>query len=483
VGVYALALLAVAHTATAATLTARVDRGEVVLGESVTLEVASSQPLDALTLDKLNAEFEVLDVSRGTRVAGGRTTHTLHAALYPRRSGRVRVPVLRAGDARSAAIDVTVRESGAGIPRVMFRVGIEPGAPHVRAAEVLYLDIYAGGDLLWSAPEVQPAPGVHLRALAGSQRSETIDGESFTVQRFAWAATALRDGPVEIDFAPLRAGKFGRRLRYSVPKFSYTAQPVPAYLPVYVPVGAPEIRVESLPEPLVVGRPVNWSFTLRGGNLSANGLAQLLGATLGAGEGVRLYAPVIEAIDDAPRQTFRVTLPLQALRHGEVELPEVSIPFYDAANARMGAVALQTQRVVATDPLRQTLRGLLGVAVTLALLAWPARRGVAWWRRRRHHAALMARVERAQSAHEMKAALLGFSVEVDAPRTLRQWRRRVGAVGELDDFIARAERACYGTGADADEIGRLRADARRVLRAALANPVTARSPGSRSPSR
>jgi hypothetical protein len=472
-----LASFTVMHPATAATLAAHVDRSEVVLGESVTLEVVSTAPLDALTLNELNAEFEVLDVSRGTRVAGGRATHTLSTALYPRRSGRVRVPVLRAGNARSTAIDLTVRESGAGIPRVLFRVGVEPEAPHVRATSVLYLDIYAGGELLWSAPEIASVPGAHLRALAGSQYEETLDGERYTVQRFAWAATALRDGPIDIEFASLRAGKFGRRLRYSVPKFTYTARPVPAYLPVYVPVGAPELHAEPWPERLVVGRPVNWSFTLRGGGLSVNGLTQLLGATLGAGKDVQWYAPVIEAIDDAPRQTFRVTLPVQAQRHGEVELPEVSIPYYDAVSARMDAVALQAQRVVAIDPLRQTLHWLLGVAATLALLVWPVRRGVAWWRRGRHHAALLARVARAQSAHDMKAALLGFSVDAAAPRTLRQWRLRIDAIGELDDFVARVERACYGAGADADEIGHLRAAARRVLCAALANPATARSPG------
>ncbi len=483
-----LALLAGVPRANAATLTARVDKTEVVLGGAVVLEVTSvvpgdARPLDGLPLDPLAADFEVLDVSRGTRSVAGQTTQTLTASLYPRRAGRARIPGLRASNARSAPIDITVLESGPDRDRVLFRAGIEPNAPYVRAGSVLYLDIYDSNDFSWAAPVPLPSAGVHLRTLAQSTRAETIDGKRYTVQRYAWAATVLRDGTIDIAFEALRARKFGLRLLYSIPKFGFTAQPVPAWLPVYVPVGAPELHVDPVPPEWVVGRPVNWQFTVTGSGLSANGLAQLLAATLDVGDGVQLYAPLIEPVEEprarTPLQTFRVTVPVQALRHGAAELPRLALPYFDSRRARLETVIVPGARIAAISPARQTASRVATVMVALLLVAAFARYVSAGWRRMRQRREMFARIHRAQNARDIKSAVLDWAVARDMPRaTLRRWARRASADSKLQQWTTQLERACYA--ARAGDIAALKNSARRVLRVI---PATARSPNSRSPSR
>lgn len=462
------------HAAHAITLTVHVDKTEVVLGGAVALEVTSvtpgdARPLNALTLDALAADFEVLDVSRGTRSLGGKTTQTLTALLYPRRAGRAHIPALRVPNAYSAPIDIMVRESGPDRGRVVFRTGIEPNPPFVRGSAVLYLDIFDGNDLTWSAPEPLHSASVHLRALAESRRNETIDGERYPVWRYSWAATVLRDGEIEIALESLRARKFGQRLRYSVPKFKFTAQSVPAYLPVYVPIGAPEIHVEPSPVEWFVGRPVNWRFTVTGAGLSANGLKQLFAATLGAGQGVQWYAPVVELVEEArprtPQQTFRVTIPVQALEHGEVELPSLALPYFDAQRGRLETLMVPGSRFAAIDPLYQTGLRIVAVIIVLLLVAGSARYGLSWGRQLRRRREMFARIQRAQNASDIKSAVLECAVARDARPcpTLKLWSRRGGMSVELRQWITQLERACYA--ARAADVAALKNSARRVLRA------------------
>jgi hypothetical protein len=471
-----LVVLVAAPCANATTLTARVDKDQVVLGGAVVLEITSvapgdARPLDRLSLDELMADFEVLDASVGTRTVAGQTTQTLTASLYPRRPGRARIPAWRVPNARSAPIDITVRESGPDRGRVLIRLGVEPDRPHVRAGAVLYLDIYDPNDLAWSAPEPVPGAGVHLRALAESQRTETLDGERYSVLRYNWAATALRDGAIEVAFEVLRARKFGLPLRYSVPKFSFTVQPVPAWLPVHVPIGAPEIRMGAPPEVWPVGRPVNWSFRITGSGLSANGLKQLLAATLDQGSAVQWYAPQVEAVDEArprtPRQSFQVTIPVQALEHGAAQLPQVRVPYFDVEHGRLDVIEIPGARIAAVSAARVNAWRAFVVVLVLPLAAGVLYHAVGAWRRARRRREMFARITRAQSAGEIKSALLELSGRRDTPRslTLRRWRESAGVSADSEPaaWAAQLERACYA--GSADDVATLKARAPRVLRA------------------
>ena len=468
VRVAVLVLLCIAsHTAMATTLMARVDRHALVLGESLRLEItartaSATPPLDGLLLDALNADFYVLDVSRNTQAAtrNGRveTTQMLTATLYPLRSGRLKIPVLNILHASSPALEIIVQESGATIPRVVLRSGIEPNPPHARETVLLYLDVYDNGGLVWSAVEAPTAPGLYLRELTQARREARIDGEAFKVVRHRWAATPLREGDHTIQFPLLRANKFGVRLRYAAPPLKFTAQAVPGYVPVVVPVGpAPELRVETLPQDIIVNRPVNWQFSVTGTGLSENGLTQLLSTTLGATPEIRFYPLKIEA-EDAMRsttleQTFRVTLPFQAQHSGDVELPEVSIPYFDPQLEQLNSIVLAKQRITAVSPVRQVMLWIGGAGLGIIVLAWPVRCALVELRRQRGRRRGLRRIERAEDIQGLKIALLKFDAHGaerhQASMTLRQWLRDASVTYKIDanlrGLVFQLERHCYVT--------------------------------------
>ncbi len=450
------ALLFIAsHSVAAVTLTARVDKHTLVLGESLVLEITAraagaTAPLERLSLDALHADFAVLDVSRNTQ--------TLTATLYPLRSGRLKIPVLNIFNARSLALDIVVHASSAVIPRVVLRSGVEPSTPHVRETVLLYLDVHDNGSLVWAAVETPTAPGMHLRALVASRGEVRIDGSLFKVVRHAWAATPLHDGEHTVQFPLLRANRFGVRLRYAAPKLKFTAQAVPGYVPVVVPVSAaPQLHAESFPQDIVVNRPVNWRFSVTGTGLSENGLAQILATTLGAAPGIRFYPLKIE-VEDATRsttlaQTFRVTLPFQAQHSGNVELPEVSIPYFDPQLQRLATAVLAKQRIAAVSPWRQSALWIGGIGLAIMILAWPVRCALLILRRQQDRRHGLRRISRALSAQELKTALLEFDAsgagKYKASTTLRRWLREASVTyrinADLRTLVFQLERNCYAT--------------------------------------
>lgn len=459
-----LSLLA-SHLVAAATLTVRVDKHTLVLGESLVLEVTAGAtgltlPLDNVSLDALHADFSVQDVSHNK--------YTLSATLYPLRSGLLKIPKLNILSAASAELSINVLESSSTIPRVLLRSGVEPHPPQVRETVLLFLDIYDNGSLVWSAVDPPTAPGLYLRELTASQRVASIDGTNFKVIRHAWAATPLRDGEHTLQFPLLRANKFGARLRYAAPQLKFSARALPAYVPVLVPVApAPELNVETLAQEIVVNRPVNWRFSVTGAGLSENGLAQIIATTLGAAPGLHFYPLKIEVaaaarsashdLHDLLAQTFRVTLPFQAQSSGDLELPELSIPYFDPQLEQLATVVLAKQRFTAVSPLRhvshvsQAALWIVGACITLLALVWPTLRVLAGISQHQRLRKLLQRIEGAQDAHGLKAALLAFDASGAGKRkafaTLPLWLAHTRVTYKMDAdlhaLLFQLQHACY----------------------------------------
>lgn len=466
----ALALLLLAWMqggVAAVRLDVQADKKELVLGESLTLEIrvqgrADALSLDALKLDLLQADYDVRGVSRSrqstTRKGREETTDVVTVTLYPLRAGPLLIPPLTFLGAASKPIPVSVLLSGPNTPRVLIRSGIAPARPLLRQGATLTLDVLDDGSLQWSPVAPVMAAGMHLRALPESQHEVTVDGVKYTLHRHAWAATPLRDGNLMVRFPMLDATKFGARLRYAAPPLMFVADAVPAYLPVHVPVGKPEIRAEPLPVGIAVNRPLNWQLTVQGSGISEEGIAKLLAASLGDSEAIRFYAPEIHAeAATSPIQTLHVTLPFQALRSGDVVLPEIAIPYYDPPSGRLERLVLPAQTVVVTNPLHQAATRVMTGVVALALVGWLAYRLGKAVRRLHLRRASLRRVARAADAGQLKEALLAFGAH--RPATLGQWLAAThGANAKLADLALQLEQACYGGAEQAASFARLKAE-------------------------
>jgi len=342
----------------------------------------------------------------------------------------------------------------------------------VREAVVLTLDLYDDGSLQWSPPGELRAPGTHLRYLGERQVEATVEGAAYTVHRYRWALTSLREGGLEVKFPTLAAVKFGKRLHYPAPAVVFQASPVPAYLPVHVPVGKVSLAPGPLPDGWVVGRPVNWTFTASGAGITAEGLSRLL-ADLPDRAGLHAYAAQVSGRPPTPgdagaAQTFDVIIPVTPLAGGAIRLPDVRLPYFDQATGRIVLAQLTGARVEVVDPVRQRIIAvglLLGGTLLAGMLVFVSMRR---WKRMRIRRAALARVRAADSAEALTRALLAFDDGHGAPggTTLGQWlvrlEDRMEASGQLARLVEALEAGRYGAG-KRPEIAALRADFAQIL--------------------
>ena len=141
-----LALYAVA-TASPAAETARawLDRDSLQLGETVTLNIESSESASEPDFSALDADFELLGRSSSSSVSisNGRTTSSMLWAvgLRPRREGKLTIPPLTVGKARTEAVALTV--------------GAAPAVAAANAGDDFFLDVTADPQLVYVQQQVR----------------------------------------------------------------------------------------------------------------------------------------------------------------------------------------------------------------------------------------------------------------------------------------------------------------------------------------
>lgn len=461
-------------------LTVTADRKSSVLGEPVLLEIRAvdaREPLSSIGLEKLKADFNVYGISSNTKTErkNGHSinTETMSLTLYPLRSGRLTIPALSYRGSRSKPIALFVAESGKNTAKVIFKTALDTAQPQVRQAATLSLEIYDDGALQWTAPRELLAAGAHQRRLAESQSEEMLDGKRYTVHRYAWALMPLREGKIMVEFPMLDAFKFGTRLRYPVATFKLNSEPVPAYLPVHVPIGKLSIAADPLPQEIALERPVNWIFTVQGYGLSEEGLGKLLSA-MPNNERLRFYPPLIGQTDNerdlSAMQKLRVTLPFVPLQAGSLRLPEINLPYYDPASARLEAVALQPVQVAVFNPLWRTAQKII-----LGLLLLAGISGSGYWLFVRLRAYLYRRkallaISRVANVEELHGALLKFPGDDMQLHnyTLQQWLQymqlRYKTDERLSGLVRKLEAAKYAGGKTEVDISRLALEAAGIMK-------------------
>lgn len=427
-------LMCAAWTAMAeAGFTIKADKKAIVLGEPLIVELRAEdvrEPLSSISLVKLKQDFNVYAVSSNVQQQRRKglavKSETMTLTLYPLRTGKLQLPALSYRGKNTQPLQVSVYESGKKMSRVLFKRMLDSAQPQVREAATLVLEIYDDGSLQWSVPREIVATGAHQRRLAESQREEVLEGTRYTVHRYAWALMPLREGSLKIEFPMLDAFKFGTRLRFAVAPLLINAAPVPAYLPVHVPIGKPLLTMDAMPAEVALDRPVNWAFTLQGSGISAEGLHKLL-SSIRSNETLRFYPLAISNTDnDRPTtatQTLRVTLPFVPLRTGTLQLPDINLPYYDPASARVEAVSVKGARIEVFNPLWLSVKKIV---LGLLLLLGASSAGYwlfAWLRSVAQKRKLLLAIRSATSADELRCALLryGMGKTLAQVLTLQQW--------------------------------------------------------------
>jgi hypothetical protein len=227
-----------------ATVVARVDRADIELNESFTLEVSSDtniemQP-DVSILDKDFYVGQGSQLSNTTIVNGQiRRSKTWTFVLMPRSAGQLTIPSISIGSERSDPLMITVSEPSYAPPGeadVFVTSEVDFDETYVQAQVLLTVKIYRAVATRQPALREPVISGVEtLSELAGDDRSyeAIIDGTAYQVVERVYALYPQESGEIEISPARfearvLRDGRITGRKMYESGSQSVTVLPVPA---------------------------------------------------------------------------------------------------------------------------------------------------------------------------------------------------------------------------------------------------------------
>lgn len=457
-------LLLLADTAWAAIRLQAVPQ-TLALGEPLTVTLESGDtPLEALDLTPLSRAFEI----HGRTLSRGGGGEILTLTLYPLRSGRLALPALGSGRQATRPLIVNVLDQSDTMPRVDVSLSLQPERPLVRQPARLTLEICDDGSLVWQRPALPTHGALILRPLGEQQVDVDRGDRRCTAHRYHWALLATAPGGVRLPLPMLEAGKFGRRLRLPTPALDFTATPVPAWLPLHVAVGLPQMQGQPWPRKWPVDRPLAWRVTVTGG-YSPEGLKSLLALQAQAHPALAAYPPTIQELpweDDAALTTLAATLYVLPDKTGPLSLATLSLPYYDPARQRLEYLRLPAPQVDIVNPLAErllTFLAILAALVALFALAYGLRRLLGWRIARRRALDGLARAENlAALAHQLRA--LHLHGPRPAAPTLEVWLERTPGdtlCAGLPELVTAVEAALYGR--EAETFARLRQQALKVV--------------------
>jgi len=227
-----------------ATVVARVDRADIELNESFTLEVISDTNIEMQPdISSLDKDFHVGQGSQlsNTTIINGqiRRSKTWTFVLMPKRAGQLTIPSISIGSERSDPLMITVSEPSYAPPGeadVFVTSEVDFSETYVQAQVLLTVKIYRAVATRQPALREPIISGVEtLSELAGDDRSyeAIIDGTAYQVVERVYALYPQESGEIKISPARfearvLRDGRItGRKVYESEPK-SVTVLPVPA---------------------------------------------------------------------------------------------------------------------------------------------------------------------------------------------------------------------------------------------------------------
>lgn len=383
-----LLLVLVAPLLQAATVKAFLDRSQVPLGDTVTLNIQAQASVGQIDLAPLQNDFQVLGTSRSSSVdfVNGKVSRTtqIGIALKPLRTGTLTIPALQVGGGSTQPLSVTVTAATAGNSG-------KPGAPVFMQDSVLATTPYVGQQTVYTA-RLFYLPGVD-----GASSDPTADGaqlvkldrdQHYTVNRNgyvyqvlerSWAVIPQRAGPITIHGPQfqgqnLSANNVGQLFnnpnswlnRPGATPFSALAQPVQAV--------APDVQITARAVPAGAGKP--WlparDVTLKLTGLPANGtldgsapLTLTLTVSATGMPASALPEPTLPPIAGAsvyPDQTQDATdargewlqgartrsFAVVPARNGTVSIPAISLDWWNVATDRAEQATVPAHSITVT---------------------------------------------------------------------------------------------------------------------------------------
>jgi hypothetical protein len=355
--------------ACAAEVTAKLDRNQIVLGETVTLHLETSDPQQNLDVDlsSLEVDFAVLDRRTETQmsIVNGRQSAEVRLilSLEPRHVGALQIPPLLVGGSQTQAISIRVEaapepEPGE-MPPVFIEVEVVPdGVPaYVHAQLGLTVRVFYQQNLTEAAisqPEPSPAS---VRLLDEVPFQAERNGTRYRVLERHYAIFPERSG--ELIIPPLQlSGRLverrsdrlwqpsvrGRRIQVESEPIQLQIQPRPGSFSgdAWQPARKMELMQQiSAADSLTVGEPVTRTVIVDAVGLEENMIVEPSWPEI---PNARIYPDQPQGIsrDDGQwvlgHKEFRYAVVPE--REGELVLPELKVHWWDTVNDRQQTAVL-----------------------------------------------------------------------------------------------------------------------------------------------
>jgi hypothetical protein len=226
-----------------AAVVTRVDRSDIELNESFTLEIITDANIDQRPdIDALEADFYVGQGSQlsNTTIVNGqiRRSKTWTYVLMPKRAGTITIPPITVGNEQSQALTITVSEPSYAPPgeaEVFVSSEVDFSETYVQAQVLLSVKIYRSVATRQPALRDPTVSGIEvLSELAGDDRSyeAVIDGTPYNVVERVYALYPQESGTLEISPARfearvLRDGRITGRKVFESDALTVTVLPIP----------------------------------------------------------------------------------------------------------------------------------------------------------------------------------------------------------------------------------------------------------------
>ncbi|MCB1560595.1 MAG: protein BatD [Xanthomonadales bacterium] len=354
------------------TLAARawLDRSEIELGETVTLNVEADAAGGEPDFSVLAANFEIVGQSSQSQVNfvnGQRSARTLWAvALSPKAEGVIGIPALDVGAERTDALTLTVKPPSATADAhagddVFLEVETTPGDPYVQQQVRFVVRLYYAVTLLEGQLDEPKAPDVEFRR-TGNDRNfqKVIANRRYNVVERRYLLLPERSGEVTIPGVrfrgraadPSRRGfgfGGGRTVSAHSPSQTLTVRPQPDAT------GAPWLPAEQLrlldnrrelPAQVEVGEPITLDQRLGVLGLAASQLPEL---TLPEIDGASVYpdqpSSREEDVEGMVRATTARKFAIVPSRPGSIDIPAQTLEWWNTVTDQAEEVHLPPKRI------------------------------------------------------------------------------------------------------------------------------------------
>ena len=356
----------------AASLSAALDRADIAEGESLTLTVEAVDIDGDLDFSVLDADFEVLNVSRSrnVRIINGRSDSSLtfEVALLPKRTGELTIPAFSLGGVQSQALTLSVGEAVAQAPGVaggrefFVEVSADNTTPYVQQQVILTVKVFQTREIVEGRLDDPPAEALVVQRLGKDVSYQTqLQGRPYTVIERRFAVFPQQSGALRIDPIALtatvrrtdrwRGGSFfapTEKIRVASNALEFDVKPRPAgvdakwWLPAEA-LGLSE-NWSGGPAQAQVGEPLTRTLNLSAVGVQENQLPVLTPPVV---DGLKIYPDQAElqtVPDGDGLQSYRTDKwAIIPQRSGQLTLPEVRVSWFDTESGQAREATLPAQ--------------------------------------------------------------------------------------------------------------------------------------------